>query len=122
MNQPPDPDRDLQALFARQRRADHADAPAWRDEYLRSPARRTAPQHRWLPVALGIACLVLAALVWMPPVQPQPNLSEALPPLFDAAPGGLFAHLGPSFTVLESPSDFLLPDRLHSNLNLHHHP
>lgn len=122
MNPPADEDQDLQALFARQRRADHADAPAWRGEYLQAPARRAAPQRHWLPVALGTACLALAALMWMPPVKSRPTLSEALPPLFDAAPGELFAHLGPSFTVLESPSDFLLPDRLHSNLNLRHHP
>lgn len=120
MNLPPD-DEDLRGLFDQQRRADHSDAPAWRDEWLqaRVQPQRHASIRRWLPVALGMACLALAALLWMPPAKSQPSLSEALPPLFDTAPGsGLFADLGPSFTVLESPSDFLLPDRLHSNLSL----
>ncbi|MGV3661777.1 MAG: hypothetical protein ACO1TE_16445 [Prosthecobacter sp.] len=117
----PPPDEDLRALFARQRRADQADTPAWREEWLHTPAPRRAAL-RWLPVALGTACLALAVVLWMPSASSQQKLSEALPPLFDPPSGELFADLGPSFTVVESPSDFLLPDRLHSNLNLFNHP
>lgn len=121
MNLPSDEDRDLRALFAQQRIADHEDAPAWRDSWLRAPA--PAPRRfplRWLPAALGIACLTL--VLWLPSLKPKQTLSEALPPLFDAPSGELFADLGPSFTALESPSDFLLPDRLQSNLNFIHLP
>ncbi|HEY1049139.1 MAG TPA: hypothetical protein VGE39_05265 [Prosthecobacter sp.] len=123
MSPPPD-DNDLRAAFAQQRRADHTDAPAWRGEWLHAPASvsKPAPARRWLPLGLGTACVALAAVVWMPLPQSQPKLSTALPPLFEPVPGELFADLGPSFTVQESPSDFLLPDRLHSNLDLFNRP
>ncbi len=115
---PPSDDHDLRAVFAQQRHADHADAPVWRGECLSAPAavRRPAQCRRWLLPALGAACVALAVWLWLPAFQAPPKLSEALPPLFEPVPGELFADLGPSFTVLESPSDFLLPDRLHSNL------
>lgn len=114
-------DEDLRVLFARQRRADHADAPAWRGVWPR--ACTPAPQRaavRWVPMLLGAACIVL--VVWLPSLKPKQTLSETLPPLFDGSSDELFADLGPSFTVLDSPSDFLLPDHLHSNLNLFSRP
>lgn len=119
MNQSPD-EHDLRAAFAQQRRVDHADAPVWRGEWLCAPAVAKKPGRlrRWLPQTLGAACAALAAVAWLPTLQPQPRLSDALPPLFDPGPGELFADLGPSFMVVESPSDFLLPDRFQSNHSL----
>lgn len=116
-------ERDLRTRFARQRRVDHEDAPAWRDEWLHAPATPPRKAGRWLPAALATACAALAVLLWAP-FHPQPRLSEALPPLFEQsqAPQELFADLGPSFTVIESPSDFLLPSTLQSHLNLIHLP
>lgn len=115
---PPSDDHDLRAVFAQQRRADHADAPVWRAEWLSAPTVVSRPAHRgrWMLSAVGTACVALAVWLWLPAFQAPPKLSEALPPLFEPVPGELFADLGPSFTVLESPSDFFLPDRLHSNL------
>lgn len=122
MSQPLNDDEpELRAAFARQRAGDHAEAPAWRAEWLQAPvkdSRPASPRVRWMPAALAVACvaLALATVAGLPLFKPQPRLSEVLPPLFDdAAPGGvpeLFADLGPSFLNAESPSDFLLPDSL----------
>lgn len=113
MNLPPDDE--LRAIFAHQRRRDHEDAPAWRDELLYAPMQRPRTSLRWIPVALATACIVFAALFFTHTPQPEPRLSEVLPPWFDAPPGELFASLEPSFTTFEAPSDFLLP----THLNIH---
>lgn len=114
MNLPPDDD--LRAIFAHQRRRDHEDAPAWRDELLRAPMQCRRASLRWLPVALATACIVFAALFFTQTPQPEPKLSEVLPPLFDAPPAELFASLEPSFTTFEAPSDFLLPPHLTNHI------
>lgn len=111
----PLPDDDLRAIFAQQRRCDHEDAPAWRGELLRMPVQRQRAPLRWIPVALATACIALAALFFTHTPQPEPKLSEVLPPLFDEPSTPLFASLEPSFTTFETPSDFLLP----THLNLH---
>jgi hypothetical protein len=46
----------------------------------------------------------------------EPTLSEALPPLFDSAPGELFASVEPALLTFEAPSDFLLPDHLNASI------
>ncbi len=113
-------DADLRALFDQQRRGEHADAPAWRDEWLRTarPTGRASSHRRpWMAAGLVTACLAVAgALLTLLPLREtpaQPRLSEVLPPLFDAPSAELFADVGSAFTLLESPSDFLLPDHLH---------
>lgn len=113
----PESDADLRALFAQQRRGEHADAPVWRDECLRATRKPQRASGRWMmPAVLVAACLALAGVL-VPLLQPeaplQPRLSEILPPLFDAPSAELFADVGPAFTLLESPSDFLLPDHLY---------
>lgn len=113
MNLPPDDD--LRAIFAHQRRCDHEDAPAWRDELLRAPMKQSSHARRWIPVALATACIVFAALFFTHSPPTEPKLSEVLPPLFDSPPAELFASLEPSFTTFEAPSDFLLP----THLNIH---
>jgi len=113
MNQ--SPDNDLCTIFAHQRHCDHEDAPAWRDELLRAPFQHQRTSRRWIPAALATACIVFAALFFTHSPQPEPKLSEVLPPLFDEPSTPLFASLEPSFTTFEAPSDFLLP----SHLNLH---
>ncbi|MFN0076913.1 MAG: hypothetical protein ACKVY0_10580 [Prosthecobacter sp.] len=113
MNLPPDDD--LRAVFAQQRRCDHDETPAWREELLHAPMQRRRASWRWLPVAFATACIPFAALFFTHTSPPEPKLSEELPPLFDSPPGELFASLEPSFTTFEAPSDFLLPD----HLNIH---
>jgi hypothetical protein len=104
-------DQDLRAIFAQQRRCDHEEAPAWRDEWLRMPAGRARVAIRWIPVSFATACIAFAAVLLTPTPQPEPQLSE-LPPLFDAPPAELFASVGPPLFAFESPSDFLFPDHL----------
>lgn len=111
----PPPDDDLRATFAHQRRCDHDDAPAWREELLHAPMQRQRTSLRWVPMALATACIVFAALFFTHTPQPEPKLSEVLPPLFDEPSTPLFASLEPSFTMFEAPSDFLLP----THLNIH---
>ena len=104
-------DQDLRALFTQQCRCDHEDAPAWRDEVLRMPARRPRVAIRWISVSFATACIALAAVLLTSVPEPEPQLSE-LPPLFDAQPAELFASVGPPLFAFESPSDFLFPDHL----------
>lgn len=104
-------DQDLRVLFAQQRRCDHEDAPAWRDEVLRMPARGPRASIRWISVSFATACIALAAVFVMQPPQAEPRLSE-LPPLFDAPEAELFAEVGPPILAFKAPSDFLLPTHL----------
>lgn len=109
-------DQDLRALFAHQRRSDHADAPVWRDAAPNQPPQRPAVSRRWIPMALVTACVAVAAVFLIDSPPPEPSLSEVLPPLFNSPPGKLFASVEPSFTAFEAPSDFLLPDHLNFHL------
>jgi hypothetical protein len=110
MNLPPADD--LRAVFAQQRHCDREEAPAWRDELLHAPMKRASHTPRWIPVTLATACVAFAAIFFTHTSQPEPKLSEVLPPLFDAPPAELFASLEPSFASFEAPSDFLLPAHL----------
>lgn len=108
-------ENDLRERFARQRRCDHENAPAWRAELLHAPVRRPhGASWRWIPLSLATACVALAALLISHRPGTEPSLSN-LPPLFDSRDGELFAGLDPAFPAFEAPSDFLLP----THLNLH---
>lgn len=108
----PHPDDDLRVRFEHARRCDHEDAPAWRPELLeqRPVARRSSVLWSWHPAALAAACLILLAVFLGVSMHDEPKLSEALPPLFEAPAGELFASLEPSPLAFEAPSDFLLTD------------
>jgi hypothetical protein len=108
-----DHDSDLRARFSRQRRCDHESAPAWRPEVLGRPLKnRTAPLRWSLIAGMAASCVIAAALVVMDSPPPVPRLSD-FPPLLDFPSGELFADLEPSFIEFATPSDFLLPDRIH---------
>lgn len=107
-----EPDHDLRAIFAEQRRGDQAAAPVWRDDWLKPPPSRSSPSRRWIPAVLATACVIAMAVVLSDAPRAEPKLSEVLPPLFDAPPAELFANIEPSFTEFEAPSDFLLPAHL----------
>jgi len=108
----PKPDDDLLAIFAHARRSDREDAPAWRPELLEGA--RQSSERRWVPAALVAASVIALAVFVTRMPQPEPALSEALPPLFDSPPGELFASVDPSLLTFEAPSDFLLPDSLNT--------
>ncbi|MBB5035386.1 hypothetical protein [Prosthecobacter vanneervenii] len=112
------PDDDLRARFEQARRCDRQDAPAWRPALLeQSPIqRRSSALWSWSPAALAAACAVVLAVFLGGSLHHEPKLSEALPPLFEAPAGELFASLEPSPLSFEAPSDFLLND--HFNLSL----
>lgn len=114
----PHTDDDLRARFEHARRCDREDAPAWRLELLEPrPARRSSAFFRqWSLAALAAACAIVLAVFLGGTSTQEPSLSEALPPLFDAPAGELFASLEPSPLSFEAPSDFLLTD--HFNLSL----
>ena len=108
----PNPDDDLLAIFAHARRCDREDAPAWRPELLEEPRKRPAPVRRWVSTMMVAASVIVLAVFFAHTPQPEPTLSEALPPLFDSPPGELFASVEQSLLTFEAPSDFLLPDHL----------
>lgn len=129
MSQPlNDDETQLRGAFGRQRAADHAEAPAWRAEWLHAAPviahKPEASPRRWQPAALAAGCVALALMAALPSFKAEPRLSEVLPPLFEDDPAGgaaeMFAGLAPSFMNAESPSDFLLPDSLSTSsaLNL----
>lgn len=109
----PKSDDDLLAIFSHARRCDREDAPAWRPELLNGPRQRPGSVWRW---ALVAASVVVLAVFFTEMPRHEPTLSEALPPLFDAPPGELFASVEPSLLTFETPSDFLLPD--HFNFSI----
>ncbi|MFC5458032.1 hypothetical protein [Prosthecobacter fluviatilis] len=108
----PSTDDDLLAIFARLRRSDREDAPAWCPELLDAPRQRPEPSRRWMPAVLAASSVVVLSLFLGRMPQHGPSLSEALPPLFDVPSGELFASIEPSLMALEAPSDFLLPEHL----------
>ena len=114
----PHTDDDLRARFAHARRCDREDAPAWHPELLQQrPARRSPTLFRqWSLPALAAACAIVLAIFLGGPMYQEPKLSEALPPLFEAPAGELFASLEPSPLSFKAPSDFLLTD--HFNLSI----
>lgn len=105
----PKPDNDLLAIFARARRGDREDAPAWRPELLDQAPQRPSFAWRWALVTASV--IVLGVFFTHMPPHETP-LSEALPPLFDSPPGELFASVEPSLLTFEAPSDFLMPDQM----------
>ncbi len=105
-------DDDLRARFEHARRCDREDAPAWRPELReqRPAARRSSVLWSWRTAALAAACVVAVVVFLGGTMHQEPKLSEALPPLFEAPAGELFASLEPSPLSFEAPSDFLLTD------------
>lgn len=112
---PTTPDDDLRTRFEHARRCDRDDAPAWRPELLeqRPPRRSPSILRKWSLPALAAACVMVLAVFLGGTPRHEPSLSEALPPLFDSAPGELFASLESSSLSFEAPSDFLLTDRFY---------
>jgi len=114
-----DPDADLRAAFAQQRRADHDLAPAWNPKALHKQLAHKDTSVHWLRLLVPALACVLFAFVWFTqhkPVQREASLADALPVLLSsqspAAP--LFASLDIAVSRDSWPSDFLTPD--HFNL------
>lgn len=104
-----DLDLDLRALFAAQREAEREQAPAWRPIRATSAGSRRRGLPRLVPASAGVlaTAMVAALLLWHS--RSQPNLTEALPVLFDAPAQPLFSSLSLGNS---SPSDFFLPSHL----------
>lgn len=92
---------ELKPLFDHLRTTERDAAPAWHPRHLRAPEPRRVLAAPRVAFASVLACV---AAFWL--LRPaQPGVAD-LPPLFDSAPGGLFASL-------DAPSsDFLLPSHL----------
>lgn len=108
----PDHDHDLREPFARQRRSDHEQAPAWNPDLLRAPAR---PVRRhmpvWLPISATAAACALLSFVWLrDDAQPSADLAHSLPELFTTQGEPLFASLDTVSSA--TPSDSFLPIHL----------
>lgn len=112
-----DSDQDLRTAFARQRRLDHAEAPAWNPSCLQAraapaPFRRT--WRLWAPISIAAAaCLALSFVVFLD--RPAPSLVKELPVLLPSSPTPerLLASLESSpWDTVVTTSDFLLPTHL----------
>jgi anti-sigma-K factor RskA len=115
----PNLDDDLRARFEHARCCDRDDAPAWRPELLEQHQARRPSFGLWRwPAALAAACVIVLVVFLGGSLNQEPKLSEALPPLFEAPAGELFASLEPSHSLMsfEAPSDFLLTDSFHLSL------
>ncbi|WP_395742342.1 hypothetical protein [Prosthecobacter sp.] len=112
----PGTDDDLREIFAHARCCEREDAPAWRPELLERPVRRERATVRWIPAALAVACVAVAAVFFAAAPQREARLSEALPPLLESPPGELFAGVETPLLTFEAPSDFLLNPQLNRSI------
>ena len=110
-------DTDLKTLFARLRKADHADAPAWNAEQLSRPAKSKSETVTWWRPAVAFAVAMLLAAVWLQIKDTREHrnrltLSTDGWLASERNPSPLFASLTRSQVSAEWPSDVLTPDHL----------
>ena len=112
----PNPDEDLEALFARQRAVDHERSPAFHAMQARNVETRCSGQSaaplawRWaLPGAIAIGLAVTAALILHrpdPAAPPRDALARQLEEIDAALQRSAAAQH--DLTAWQSPTDFLL--------------